>query len=455
MNELEKKYERLDQVSRTLLQIVAFQHDQLRYDQLAKQASSLGLWQSDGRALPQSFVKESLAKWTKSGLLTGRPPRPPGELLERLIRDGLDGDHGRELAAKASVKPQYHWMQRDSKLDFYVAFYEHNADAWKDARRNVADGSVPLMTPFCRATFDGLPSELKCGFFDFVIPAWIATGSSAPEAVLAMRDWMDGEAELPAVSLPRLFEWAVASGDQDLLTRISSQTGGKMDDIEGCRSLLKGKFDEAFSLLSKTLSNRASKRTLTKLGGLPSLLSTLAAVAGHASVGREEAFKATVTARAGRDALRRRVRHRPARVAVLGVSGRSEKADSRHRHHRPRAARQMGRGLPANLVGERVRRHGNGRRLDRGRHRVPHRWLLLVGRRNAGRRWTVEPQDGGKTTTIGRRTSRPIEHCQFDRFGGARTGLGPHAFGDRGAGWSHKSFDRIGFRFRTDGSLDL
>lgn len=296
MNALLKKHEQLDKVSRSLLQIVAFQHDQVRYDQLAKQASSLGLRQSNGRALTQSFVKESLAKWTKSGLLTGRPPRPAGELLERLVRDGLDGDHGRELAAKANAKPQHHWMPRDSKLDFYVAFYGHNADAWKVARRNVADGSVPLMKSFCRATFDALPSELKSGFFDFVISAWVVSGASDLEALLSMHEWMDGEAELPAVSLPRLFEWAMASGDQDLLTRISSQTGGKMDDVEGCRALLKGKFDEAFSLLSKTLSNRASKRTLTKLGGLPSLLSTLAAVAGHASVSREEAFKATMTA---------------------------------------------------------------------------------------------------------------------------------------------------------------
>ena len=293
MNELQTKYEQLDQDGRRLLQIAAFQHD-VNYARLAHIATAFALRQSNGRALTQKFVKETFDKWTRSGLLSGRSTRPADELLERLVRDGLESENADRLLA--FTKPSSSWMRRAPLLDFYVAFFRHDAPQWKVARRNVPDGSVSLLNPFCKVTFDGLPSELKGGFFDFVIPAWIVGGCGDLSALVAMREWMDDETELPAGSLARLLEWAVASGDQALLTRISTQTGGKMDDVEGCRALLQGDFDNAFSLLSKTLSNRANKRALTKLGGLPSLLATLAALAGDASVSREEAFKATGTA---------------------------------------------------------------------------------------------------------------------------------------------------------------
>ncbi len=294
MNEVQKKYDRLDKSSKRLLLMLAFQHGEANYYQLANQAKQFDLRQSDGRALTQTFVRSALKKWTDSGLLRRSPTRPAPELMDTLVREGLSGADTQRLFSLAQREDR--WVRRDALLDFYLAFYGHDANAWKTARHQIADGSMPLLAPFCKKTFEQLQSELQYGFFEFVIPWWIAQAESDPEAQLAIRRLLDDDADLPTALLPRLLEWAVASGDRALLERIGSQTSGKMQDVEGCSLLLQGDFDKAFSLLAGTLANRASKRTLTKLGGLPSVLATFAGIAGHQSVSREQALKATMTA---------------------------------------------------------------------------------------------------------------------------------------------------------------
>jgi superfamily II DNA or RNA helicase len=297
MNEVQKKYDGLDKVSKRLLQLLAFQHGDARYHTLANQAKMFDLRQSNGRALTQTFVRESLAEWTKSGVLCRSSARLAPALMDRLIREGVAGDDAQRLLKLA--QPEERWVRRDALLDFYIAFYCQDAAAWETVRRGIADGSVPLLAPFCQETFDQLTPEFQHGFFAFAIPSWIAQAKSDPPALLTLRRMLGDDADLPVALLPGLLEWAAASGDRKLLERIYRQTGGKMEDVEGCLLLLQGDFDKAFSSLSGSLSNRASKRALTKLGGLPSVLATLAAIAGHESVSREQAFKATMTALKG------------------------------------------------------------------------------------------------------------------------------------------------------------
>ena len=294
MNILLKQYHRLDDVGKKLLQVLAFQHSNTRYDALAEQAKVLDLRQSNGQTLPPTFVQETWRKWVNSGLLRGVPARPDSSLMDTLVREGIAGTDSERLLS--SAKNTDSWVRRDVVLDFYVAFYSHDAETWKAVRRQVTDGSLPLLSPFCKDTFEQLTPEFQANFFVFVIPSWIALGESDPQARVELQRLLDKTTSFPTALLPRLMEWALASGDLALLERIDSETNSKMQDVKGCLRLLQGDFDEAFALLSKTLSNRASKRALTKLGGLPSVLATLSALSGHQSVTREQALSATMTA---------------------------------------------------------------------------------------------------------------------------------------------------------------
>lgn len=293
MNELQKKYDQLDETSKRLLLVLALQHGEANYFLLANQATQFDLRQSNGRALTQTIVRDSLKNWTKIGLLRGNPSRPAPKLMDTLVREGLSGADAQRLLALARPDDSG-WGRRDALLSFYLAFYGRDANAWNAARQQIVDGSLPLLAPFCQTTFEQLPSEMQHGFFAFVIPRWIVQAEADPEALLAMRQLLDDDADLPAALLPRLLEWAVASGDRALLDRIGVQTNGKMRDVEGCSLLLQGDFDKAFALLAGTLDNRASKRVLTKLGGFPSVLATFAGIAGHQSVSREQALMATM-----------------------------------------------------------------------------------------------------------------------------------------------------------------
>lgn len=291
MHELQTEYDRLDNDSKRLLHLLAFQHSDANYYDLTRQAGRFGLRQSNGRALTQTWVRESLKTWTKSGLLSQSPARPAPILMDILVREGVSGDDSQQLLSFA--KPTDKWVRRNAVLDFYVAFYEPDAGAWNTARRGIADGCLPLLSPFCQKTFERLPVEIQSGFFSFAIPAWISQGQCDAAALGAFRQRLDDVAPYPADLLPRTLEWALASGDRALLERIRSQTTGKMQDVEGVSRLLSGDFSGAFSLLSETLSKRAHARALTKLGGLPSLIAVLGALAGDSHVSREQAFNAT------------------------------------------------------------------------------------------------------------------------------------------------------------------
>jgi hypothetical protein len=293
MNELHNKYKRLDKVSQSLLQLLAFLRGDSSYHELARQAGIFGLRQSNGRALTQASVRESLRAWTKSGLLSQSSARPAPELMDTLVRDGVAGDDSQRLLSL--VKNNVRWARSNTVLDFYIAFYDRDTDAWNIARRGIADGCLPLLSPFCDKTFERLPAEMQSGFFSFLIPAWIVQGQADPNALQAFRQRLDDEAPYSADLLPRILEWALASGDRKLLERLRLQTAGKMQDVEGCWRLLSRDFSGSFALLSETLSNRTKARVLTKVGGLPSLIAMIGALAGDASVSREQAFNATMT----------------------------------------------------------------------------------------------------------------------------------------------------------------
>jgi len=203
MNELQNRYLSLDTINQELLQIQAFQHAGAMYYELAVKAGGFGLKQSTGRALTQAFVKEAMSRWKISGLLTEVTLKPQPELLDTLIREGVSGKHSRQLLAqaKASAGSRHH----DGVLDFYIAFYDRDVGAWKTARQKIVDGCLPLLSPFCYKTFDGLPAELQSGFFSFVIPAWIVKGQADPAAQRALQERLDVNIPFPTDLLPRVF----------------------------------------------------------------------------------------------------------------------------------------------------------------------------------------------------------------------------------------------------------
>ncbi|XZE20928.1 DEAD/DEAH box helicase [Pirellulaceae bacterium SH449] len=294
MNELQSKYHRFDGTSKCLMQLLAFQHWNTYYGDLHSRAKSFELKKSNGRSFTQTDIREVLKQWTKSGFLSEYPKRPVDALMDVLIREGIEGDNSKRFLELAN--PPDRWIHRSAVLDFYVAFYSSDTEKWKAARNKIHVGALPLLEPFCKKTFERLASEIQSDYFSFVIPCWIAKGRSDANAVAELQQRLDNESPFPAKSLPRLLEWGLASGNVALLERIRLQMAGKMQDVEGCLKLLRGDFSDAFKLLAGTLSNRASKQSLTKLGDLPSILATLSAIAGHPSVPRDQALKATMAA---------------------------------------------------------------------------------------------------------------------------------------------------------------
>jgi hypothetical protein len=127
MSDLLQKYSRLDAIHKKLLQILAFEHGDSRYDNLHRRASSFGLKQSNGRELTQSMVRVASRSWVTSGLTSSSSNRPVPALMDCLIRDGLASDDATHLLALAN--PANSWVRRSEVLDFYLAFYGQDAEA--------------------------------------------------------------------------------------------------------------------------------------------------------------------------------------------------------------------------------------------------------------------------------------------------------------------------------------
>ena len=140
MDTLQHQYGRLDKISKSLLQVLAFQHSAANHYSLSNQANEFGLRQSNGRTLTQSFVKDSVKQWAASGILTGGRERPSPDLMDALVRDGVYGDDSNQLLSLA--KNTEYWVRRDLVLDFFVSFYIQDAVAWNTARSQIPDGSA-------------------------------------------------------------------------------------------------------------------------------------------------------------------------------------------------------------------------------------------------------------------------------------------------------------------------
>ncbi|TWU06149.1 DEAD/DEAH box helicase [Stieleria varia] len=291
MNTLQKEYGRLDVTRKRVLQVMAFQHEASSLDAIHRHIKTFDLRQDNGRLFTQAFLRDSLQHFIRLRLLNTTRTHPHPDLMDLLIREGLSGNWARELVSLA--KSASRWASRNPQLDFYLAFYLQDAEAWKIARRDITDGSIPLLSPFCENIFRQLKPQFQEEYFSFVLPAWITGTARDEQGFQALRKLLNGDAPYSNELMPQLVEWALASGDRALLERINDQTAGTMNDVEGCVRLLRGDFDTVFDLLSGTLSNRSNKRILTKFGGLPSVLATFAAVAGHPNAKWENAWKAS------------------------------------------------------------------------------------------------------------------------------------------------------------------
>ena len=112
MNTLQNQYARLDKISKSLLQVLAFQHSTANHYSLSSQATNLGLRQSNGRALTQSFVRDSIKKWAAAGILTDLRGRPAPVLMDTLVRNGVSGDDSDQLLSLAN--PTDRWVRRSA-----------------------------------------------------------------------------------------------------------------------------------------------------------------------------------------------------------------------------------------------------------------------------------------------------------------------------------------------------
>ena len=112
MNTLRVQYDRLDKISKSLLQLLAFQHSTANYYSLSNEATEFGLRQSNGRALTQSFVRDSMKNWAAVGILKDVCGRPAPALMDTIVRDGVSGDESDQLLALAN--PTDRWVRRDT-----------------------------------------------------------------------------------------------------------------------------------------------------------------------------------------------------------------------------------------------------------------------------------------------------------------------------------------------------
>lgn len=204
MNTQQKKYRKLDETSKTLLQILAFQHTPPDLGELTKQCKSIGLPQDNGKATTQKATRESLSELTRLGLLHSQSKHPVPSLMDILIRDGLASAH--QTRFLRSAKTSSSWVRRNPVLDYYVAFYTQDAEAWNTAQREIPIGSLPLLTPFCEQTFEAFSAAFQHEFFARVIPAWIVGGEGNSKPRAALRNMLNEDAPIPGALLPRLLE---------------------------------------------------------------------------------------------------------------------------------------------------------------------------------------------------------------------------------------------------------
>lgn len=283
------QYRRLGRLEKTVLQILAFQHRRCEYPEIWRFGKALGLVRDDGRSLTQTSIRECLSKLHQVDLLSKPNNHPVAEIHDFLIREGLKSELSQSLLE--ACQKYERWGSRCESLEFYLAFYTQDASLFQTALENIPVGSVPLLSPFCQKTFDDLTPEFQQHYFDFVVPFWISHGHADPDAVENLQATIADD-ETTTGSAPTLLTWAIASGNVALLRDLTKHGRSVAQDIEGGLGLLAGDSNKALDQLMHCLTNRKSKQSLTKLGGLPSVFGLLAAFDPESSLTPEKAVEA-------------------------------------------------------------------------------------------------------------------------------------------------------------------
>jgi superfamily II DNA or RNA helicase len=301
MNDFQKQYKRLDENGKLLIQSLAFRHGGCNYRELSQFSDSLGLKGSNGRKLTQTAVREMLRKWNRAEMLFGSTNQPSVDSLDFLIRESIKSGTFDKFVKLANHC--HSWVRRSEPLDFYVAFYSQDGQAYRERVGELVPGQLPLLSLFCEATFDGLSDEFKQHYFAYVIPHWIVVGDVDVTATTRLATFLHNGQTISSELFPAVLEWAVATGDLGLLERLDSLTRHQFQDVQGCLRLLRGSAggdaDAGFDLLQSTLSNRKTKKTLTKLGRLPSVLALLSTFVNPESLPTDKALQAAGLAQRG------------------------------------------------------------------------------------------------------------------------------------------------------------
>ncbi|MBL8855524.1 MAG: DEAD/DEAH box helicase [Planctomycetaceae bacterium] len=210
--------------------------------------------------------------------------------IDFLLRDIIDRGELAEIkvvATKAKLYTGWSHVDFSFVVNFLESFYLGNeADAWQRYTDDFR-GSFPMLEPFDPVRFAALSPRLKSLFARhsaarYIRGANLQAGLLDLQVLAATRQVIErdlesnGDARLRAAAV----EWALASGNQDLLGLLDELTGGKAVDVAGCRALLRGEVEQATSLLAKTTAKKASAKCLTALGELPSLFYFLMKLSG-------------------------------------------------------------------------------------------------------------------------------------------------------------------------------
>jgi superfamily II DNA or RNA helicase len=212
-------------------------------------------------------------------------------IADYLVRQTLDF-HEHEDFRKAindHFKSTWSWYRNDKArvMEFFEAFYQGQESRADERYTNFIEGSFPLLDPFDGQRLAALPKSLQSIYARHTIGRILGgfgriMTDADPVSVAALQQLL--EKDLVPYADPRLqasvLEWALASGNRQLLGLLDEVTGGKALDVAGCRALLDGDHERAVKLLAKTTAKKASVKCITENGRLPSVFYFLLRLSG-------------------------------------------------------------------------------------------------------------------------------------------------------------------------------
>ena len=210
--------------------------------------------------------------------------------IDFLIRHAADLGETREIIESISrFDHMWGWRQteRSYAVQFLTSFYAGDEESAVRSFDAVTIGSFPWLEPFDMDRFRVMTPKMKCLFARHTVARILGkfgrTKVDMNPTALAGFNHLLRHDLVPYVDTKlrqSVLEWALATGDRELLGILKEVTNGKAEDVFGCIALLDGDFEKAANHLVKTSGN-ATTKALTLNGRLPSLYYYLLKLSGR------------------------------------------------------------------------------------------------------------------------------------------------------------------------------